>query len=355
MISATPVTARAGPALTKPAWDGQAWDERIIEAHTAPDSGPHFMQSRTWAGIRAAGPWRPETVELGAASTLPALVFEREAAGAGTLRHIPRLGGVTPAAVAALTESVVASRGDAFATKLELYQLRDPELEAAFSAAGWLPTRASQYRFGVSVDLADGPDIALANMKKRARAEIRTGERNGVVVERADVGGRAIDDMLELVRVTERRSGAFFRNDDYLRAVWSGFGRDGRGHLYFARCDDRVVAGAFVVRYGRRAWYKDGGSLREFPDLMASRLLQWRIMQDLATDGVTDYDLGHVPPPDAEHSSDRGILVFKTAFAPVVEYLPAYLYPHAPVAETWRTRESAFLASYREQTGDYWY
>lgn len=327
------------------------WDERVFASHSA----PHFMQSLTWAQVRAGGPWAVGTVELGSAAELPALVFEREAPGAGPLRHIPRLTGVTAEAVPALTERVVAARGDAFATKVEIYQLRDADLEAAFTEAGWRPTRASQYRFAVVVDLSEGADAALARMKKRARAEIRVGERNGVEVDRVDVGGPDTEEMLALVRATEERSGAFFRRDDYLRSVWSGFAADGRGHLYLARYEGRVVAGAFVVRYGRRAWYKDGGSSREFPNLMASRFVQWRIMQDLANEGVLDYDLGHVPPPEAEQSSDRGILTFKIAFAPVIEYQPAYLLPHTEEAEAWRTGEARFLADYRTRTGDYWY
>jgi lipid II:glycine glycyltransferase (peptidoglycan interpeptide bridge formation enzyme) len=343
------------PRRVDPEWDDRGWDERVLETHRP----SNFMQSRTWAGIRSDGPWEVGATELGDAAQLPALVFARDAPGAGELRHIPRLGGVTAAAVPGLTAAVVDGRGAAFATKVELYQPRDGELEAAFAAAGWLPTRASQYRFGVVADLADGADATLACMKKRARAEIRTGERNGVVVERTEVGdrdtGTGTEEMLALVRATEERSGAFFRSDEYLRSVWSGFAADGRGHLYLAWYDDRVVAGAFVVRYGRRAWYKDGGSLRQFPNLMASRLLQWRIIQDLSRDGVLHYDLGHVPPPDEQTSAGRGILTFKTAFAPVIEYMPAFLLPHAPVAEAWRTGESAFLASYRATTGDYWY
>jgi serine/alanine adding enzyme len=327
------------------------WDERVLASHSA----PHFMQSRTWARIRDVGPWQVDTVDLGTAADLPALVFEREAPGTGRLRHIPRLTGVVAADLPALTARVAASRGDAFATKLEIYQPRDAALDAAFTAAGWLPTRASQYRFAVVVDLSDGADATLARMKKRARAEIRVGERNGVQIQRVEVGGPETEEMLALVRVTEERSGAFFRRDDYLRTVWHGFAADGRGALYLARHDGRVVSGAFVARYGRRAWYKDGGSVRDVPNLMASRLLQWRVMQDLVTDGVTAYDLGHVPPPDPESASGTGIQTFKTAFAPVVEFQPAYLLPHSASAEPWRTSESRFLAEYHASTGDYWY
>jgi lipid II:glycine glycyltransferase (peptidoglycan interpeptide bridge formation enzyme) len=327
------------------------WDGRVLAAHTT----PHFMQSSTWARIRSAGPWRVTAAELGAGTELPAFVYERTAPGTGVLRHVPRLSGVAPADVAALTMRAIADPGEAFATKIEFAQPKDEALDDAFISCGWLPTRASQYRYAVIVDLSDGVEAAFDGMKKRGRAEIRTGERNGIEVERVRIGGPGTDDMLALVRATEQRSGAFFRSDAYLRSVWDGFAADDRGHLYLARHEGRVVSGAFVARFGSRAWYKDGGSLRDVPNLMASRLLQWRIMQDLAADGVTHYDLGHVPPPDAEHPAGRGILTFKTAFAPVTEFQPAYLLPHTAAGERWRVTESQFLAAHRADTGDYWY
>lgn len=329
-----------------------AWDAGVLRAHSA----PHFMQGRTWAEVRAHGPWTAEPVDLGMSQELPALAYERRADGVGTLRHLPRVSGVTGDSVPRLTARVVSDRGWAFATKLELYQPRDPALDVAFAAAGWRPTRASQYRYAIVVDLRGGEDAILARMKKRARSEIRAGERNGIVVERAALGGADEDEMIALVRTTEQRSGAFFRSDDYLRTVWNAFAADGRGRLYLARHHGRVVSGAFVACFGRRAWYKDGGSTRDVPQLMASRLLQWRIMQELAADGYVEYDLGHVPPPDSAHPAGRGILIFKSAFAArAVEYQPAYLLVHEEVGERWRLCESAFLAAHRAATGDDFY
>lgn len=329
-----------------------AWDAGVLRAHSA----PHFMQGRTWASIRARGPWSSEPIELDALRELPALAYERRVDGVGMLRHLPRVSGVTPDAVAGLTARVASDRGCAFATKLEFYQASDATLDAAFTAAGWRPTRASQYRHGIVVDLRGGEAAILARMKKRARAEIRIGERNGIVVQRAALGCADEEEMIALVRATEQRSGAFFRSDDYLRTVWNAFVADGRGRLYLARHRGRVVAGAFVACFGRRAWYKDGGSIRDVPQLMASRLLQWRIMQELAADGYVEYDLGHVPAPDSAHPAGRGILIFKSAFAArSIEYQPAYLLVHEEIGERWRLAESAFLAAHRAATGDDFY
>lgn len=329
-----------------------AWDDRILDSHSL----PHFMQSTTWASIRAGGPWRPAKQGLGSDDELPMLAFEREAEGFGTLQHLPRVSGITPEGVGVLTERVRTEHGPAFATKIEVHQPRDGALEAAFSAAGWLPTRASQYRFTVVVDTSAGEEEILARMRKRARSEIRAAERNSVSVRRVELTAEHRRRMLALVETTAARSGAYFRSAAYLERVWSTFTADDRGRLYFAMHEGRIVAGAFIATYGTTAWFKDGGSTRDQPQLMASRLLQWRIIQELAADGFRRYELGHVPPPDQPDAPGQGVLTFKSAFAPdVLEYMPAYHLAHEPCAEDWRRGESAFLEGYLARTGEYWY
>ena len=275
------------------------------------------------------------------------------AEGYGVFQHLPRVSGVGPADIGPLTERIRAERGTAFATKIEVHQPRDETLVAAFLEHGWLPAKASQYRHAVIVDTSVGEEEILANMKKRARAEIRTAERHGVVAGRAELDDANRARMIELVRETEERSGAFFRGDAYLETVWSAFAADDRGHLYFARYGDEVVAGAFITRYGPNAWYKDGGSTRDQPQLMASRLLQWRIIRDLAADGVERYDLGHVPPPGEPDAPGQGVLVFKSAFArDVLEYMPAFQLSHEERGEDWRRGESEFLAAHLDVLED---
>ncbi|WP_307038636.1 lipid II:glycine glycyltransferase FemX [Agromyces ramosus] len=340
----TPAPRRQGVAAE--------WDDRVLSSH----SRPHFMQSSTWERVRTAGPWHVVRREFGSGREHPALVFERHVEGVGVLEHVPRLSGLGPGDVEAFTDRVRAERGVAFASKVEVYQPRDEALIAAFAAAGWLPTRASQYRHAVVVEPAVGEERLLAAMKSRARAEIRAAERNGVVAGRVELSEENRSRMLDLMRETEERSGAFFRTGDYAERVWTAFADDDRGHLYFATHEGRVVAGAFVARFGPTAWYKDGGSLRDQPQLMASRLLQWSIMCDLAATGIERYDLGHVPSPSEPEAPGRGLLIFKRAFASeVVEYMPAFFLAHEPGADDWRRGERDFLADYHRRTGDYWY
>ena len=272
------------------------------------------------------------------------------------LQHAPRVSGIRVEDVPALTEAFREQRGDAFSLKLELYQPRDAALESAFAAAGWVPAKASQYRFGITVRTGDGDDQVFADMKKRARNEIRQAEKHGVVVERVEPSEANQRILLDLIRATEDRSGAFFRDDAYLTTVWNAFFERDAGRLYLASYEGRPVAGAFVNTFGGIAHYKDGGSVRD-SRVMAPRLQQWRIMQDLAADGILEYDLGNVPPPNAEGASTTGLMIFKGAYArDVVEYMPAYELPFTAARDAWGAGgETAFLDDYKSRTGDSFY
>jgi serine/alanine adding enzyme len=330
-----------------------AWDSAVLAGQ--PD--PHFMQSDAWADTKVHTPWKVS--RLGAdASPLPVQLFRRGVPALGTLLHAPRVAGVKKDAVPALTEAVRrhASAKD-FAVKLEFFQHDDDEMLAAFLENGWMRTRASQYRFAVALDVSGTEEEAFARFKKRARYEVRSAEKAGVTVERVPLTEENISTMVGLVNVTKDRSGAFFRDRNYLSTAWNAFAGHDQGALYFASHEGEILAGAFVFTYGTTGWYKDGGSTRSKPKLMAPRYLQWEIIRDLRNSGITRYELGNIPAPDAvESSSSAGLYRFKTAFSDsTVRYLPAVELPLRGTQKLWHTQEHRYLGAYSRLRHDYWY
>lgn len=329
------------------------WDAAVLGAQ----GEAHFMQSDAWAATKIGSPWRVSRLAAGG-SPLPVQLFDRGVPGLGVLAHAPRVAGVDSDAVPALTEALrdhVQKR--AFAVKLEFFQHDDDELLAAFLENGWMRTRASQYRFAVALDVSGTEEEAFGRFKKRARYEIRSAERGGVTVERVPLTEENISTMVALVNVTKDRSGAFFRDRRYLSTAWNAFSERGQGSLYFASHEGEVLAGAFVFTYGTTGWYKDGGSVRSKPKLMAPRYLQWEIIRDLRRRGITRYELGNIPAPDAvESSSSAGLYRFKTAFSEeTVRYLPAVELPLRGTQRLWHTQEGHYLGLYSRLRHDYWY
>ncbi len=76
------------------------------------------------------------------AAGLPVQLFEREAEGFGLPQHLPRVSGISAVERSRAHGGARARAGATrFSLKLEAYQVRDPELDAAFLAAGWVPRR----------------------------------------------------------------------------------------------------------------------------------------------------------------------------------------------------------------------
>ncbi|MCX7521182.1 peptidoglycan bridge formation glycyltransferase FemA/FemB family protein [Microbacterium sp. STN6] len=329
------------------------WDDEVL----ALQGDAHFMQSEAWAATKQATPWALSRIAADA-SPLPVQLFTRRVPAFGSLVHAPRVAGVRAEHVPELTRALrqAASRG-AFAVKLEFFQHDDDALFAAFEENGWMRTLASQYRHAVSLDITGSEDEVLGRFKKRARYEVRAAERGGVEVKRVPLTSENVDTMVSLVNTTKDRTGAFFRHRGYLERAWRAFAERGQGDLYFASHEGEILAGAFVFSFGRTAWYKDGGSVRSKPKLMAPRFLQWEIMRDLRARGIERYELGNIPDPDAvEGSSTAGLFRFKTGFSDeTVRYLPAVELPLKDRQGFWHTQEKNWLRVYSRARRDYWY
>ena len=186
---------------------------------------------------------------------------------------------------------------------------------------------------------------------------MRLAERSGVRVEKVPVSKDKLNLLAELMNITAKRSGAFFRKNSYTYKYWEAFTSTGQGHLYFAWHDNDLLAGAYVLTSGETAWYKDGGSVRQKSNLMGPRFLQWEIMKDLRSRGVKLYDLSGVPSNDElQESSMKGLRTFKSGFShDVCTFMPAMELPFGHRYPLWPKTESQFLRFYAGFTRDFWY
>ena len=347
------------------------WDSRVLAAQP----GAHFMQSDAWATLKAGTAWTPSRLEIAfpsatatsasapsgsatkVSATFPVQAFSRKVTPLGTLRHLPRVTGVTTEHVAGLTAAAESSPKGTLAMKLEFFQPIDTDLVASFKDAGWVACKASQYRHAVVIDTSGTEESLLAGFKKRARYEVRLAERSGVTVQAAEPTEANMHRLLTLIRETADRTGAFFRNDEYLLKSWRAFAARGQGFVYLAEHEGDLVAGAFVMTFGTVGWYKDGGSTREKDKLGGARYLQFCIMRDLQARGITSYDLGVIPPPaEAENSAMKGLFTFKTSFSEeTTTFMPALQYHLGRGYNLWHKYEGKYLGAYSRLKHDYWY
>ncbi len=334
--------------------DDKAWDKLLL---SLPD-GADYLQTSSWAKSKLNSPWRvSRMVVKNRATELPVQVFSRTVPGLGKLHYAPQITGLGSDIIPALTEQIRQNYKSGFAFKIEPYTANSEELTEAFKQNGWRIGNGVQYRHTVMVNLDVSEDELLASFKKRARYEIRIAQKNKIKVGKVPVNQANIKLFFDLIGVTAKRSGAFFRSQHYLAKYWHIFSAAGQGDLFFAWHGKDLVAGAFIIKFGNHAWYKDGASTREHANLMGSRLLQWEIMRSLKTEGIKHYDLCGIPAPDEfENSFMKGVYIFKSAFSrESTELMPALELPLSKKYSLWPKAERHFLRLYSGLRKDFWY
>jgi lipid II:glycine glycyltransferase (peptidoglycan interpeptide bridge formation enzyme) len=310
------------------------WDD-LVAAN--PDGG-HYLQTRAWAEAKSRWGWHPHhrIHEESSGRRLAVLFFSRRVAGLGTLWYSPKGPGVVDAAT--LLEAVpwTDPPGDAVVVKVE------PEVLAGADLSGWreaglvkAPGDIQSNRATIVVDLRPHEDAVLASFKPKTRYNIRLAARHGVTVVDRAVDAEHARVMYRLLEQTNARNDIAVRRAEYFEDCWGALSSRGQGRFFFAVHQGEVLAGAFIAHLGRRGWYKDGGSTRHSPQLMAPYLLQWEVMRWLRARGVEDYDLVAVPRP-AELNPGHpfaGLHRFKSGFnTTVTEYVGVWDWPVRPRA-----------------------
>ena len=290
------------------------WDELVASQ----DEAASVLQGRAFAAIKQAGGWEPT---FWISSGRPVLVLKRLVPGLGWLNYAP--GGPACASIDELAVLI----GELKA-KLPGFLLQvEPELPAddgdVFAAKhGWSTRRPIQPNHStVLVDLSPGDGEIISAFHQKTRYNIRLAERKGVIAEPAELTSENMKLMYRLMQSSQDRGGYYMRPYEYFEKAWQIYSKAGNGQLFFARYEGKVLAGAFVTYLGKKALYKDGGSIRENREVQPMYALQWGVMRWLKEKGVTVYDLHGVPPADRLDDPTHpfaGLARFKTGFQPNV-------------------------------------
>jgi lipid II:glycine glycyltransferase (peptidoglycan interpeptide bridge formation enzyme) len=300
----------------------QEWDTKVAQA----TGWCHFWQSAEWASTQSDANWQADLTEVILGKAIyPLAIYSRRVRGLGSAYQVPKLASLSPNKVKAFTDDVKSKTGQGLVVKLEIDQIWDETTHQALLRAGWLRVPSVQYRETVLIDLTKGSDEILKSFKKRARWELNAGLRRGVKVEKVGVTPENMNLFYNLLSQTYQRGRFVTRNRHFTERYWQEFAKSGHGSLYIARLDDQPLAAAYIIQIGERAFYKDGASIRLKPDVFASRVLQWQVIQELKGQGIKLYDLCGV----STHSGSdlAGVTLFKTGFGESVELQGGYELP----------------------------
>ena len=300
------------------------WDEILVHN---PDGG-NIFQSLELAQLKDTSAW---TARYIIDESLAVTVFERAVFGLGKLWYLPKGPGLISFDELALFADAIrsfAKRNGVFVVKIEPEIERDNGSLGRFTQLGLIPVTPIQPNFStVLVDISGELESVLMSLNQKGRHAIRRAGRDGVTTERV----ATTDENCQLfyMLLAETAEGSFvIRPYEYYRDFWQTFSAAGRGQLFFAHHDGRIVAAAFALILGKKSTYKDGASIRERTAYGASHLLQWEVITWAKENGATVHDLCGTPSSDAINDETHkwyGVGRFKTSFNKhVTDYVGAY-------------------------------
>jgi len=316
------------------------WDA-FVAAHP---SG-HFLQSSTWLEFKArqggqalrVGIMRDGQLVAGGGMLL------RDLALGWRMAYLPR-GPVCDFADDAVCWTLrnaldrAARARRAIALTYEPHQLPSVALAARLTWLGLRLARPVQPRSTIVVDLTPSPEEIAARQKHKTRYNTRLSARRGVVVAQAEDEDE-VRAWCDLMAVTAARDSFAAYPAEYYLEAWRAFHAAGRGTLFLARHEGRLLAGILVTVFGREAIYLYGASGNEERRLMPNNLLQWEALLWARDRGAQSFDMWGIPDTAAPDEPLRGVARFKEGWGgQVVRYAGAFDRVYHPLLYRLHTR-----------------
>jgi serine/alanine adding enzyme len=301
------------------------WDKHV----TANPNGGNMLQSAAYASVKNGSGWSVRFLVLESGGTASYnLVLEKKFPILGRLWYLIK--GPDLDSVADLKPALEACAAFARSRKLNVFTIKiepdiisSPEVEAELAAAGLVKAPNIQSNDSTALlDIAAPANEVLRAISSRARNAIRRAEREGCEVVERESSPETYRALYDLMADTVSAKGSMpLRSYEYYARFWDEFCNRGQGRFFFTYEDGKPSVGAFVINYGAKATYKDGGSTQNRKQYGDSHLVQWAAIRRMQELGCTEYDFCGTPPAarikDKSHNL-YGMGMFKTSFTKTV-------------------------------------
>jgi serine/alanine adding enzyme len=341
------------------------WDKHV----TANPNGGNMLQSAAYASVKNGSGWKVRFLVLeNGTSASYNLVLEKSFPVLGRLWYLikgPDLEG--PADLSPALEACAALvRGrklNVFTIKIEPDIVDSEEAQARLLEAGLVKAPNIQSNDSTALlDISAPEEEVFKTISSRARNAIRRAEREGCEVVRQEHGPETYRALYDLMADTVNAKGSMpLRSYEYYAAFWDEFCNRGQGNFFFTYEDGKPSVGAFVINYGAKATYKDGGSTQNRKQYGDSHLVQWAAIRRMQELGCREYDFCGTPPAsrikDKSHNL-YGMGMFKTSFTKTVtDFVGCHDYVLSPIKhKLWvKGAEKVFRRIETARTGQQFY
>lgn len=273
----------------------QQWDQ-FVRQHPR----GHFLQLSAWGQLKSAYGWSAVRVAIGDAQPRAGaqVLLRRLPLRIGTLAYIP-FGPLVDWHDLAQVQSLFAAIRAAVKKHRAIFLKIEPGYDIPLDVLkqqGFVESQQTvQPPHTVLIDLDSSEEI-LKRMNQGTRRNIRKAEKHEVVIRE---GSRAdIDSFTAMMNETGDRQAFGVHVPAYYARAYELFVPAGDAVLLMGSYNGLDLAGVFVFKVGRAAWYQYGASRDAERQRMAAFGVQWAGIEWALQQGCTTYDMVGIPDED---------------------------------------------------------
>lgn len=173
------------------------------------------------------------------------------------------------------------------------------------------------------LDITKSEEELMTQMRKGTRYEIRKAIKENIKIT-ASKDEKEIKKFYDLQIETAKRQKFVPFSYKFLHEQFKVFTENGNALLYKAEFENKLLAQAFVIFYGKETVYHYGASTDEGRRYPGAYLIQWEAIKEAKKRGMIRYNFWGVAPENKQNHRFSGLSLFKRGFGGEdFQYLPA--------------------------------
>lgn len=271
------------------------------------EHSPYATATQSFSWCKVKKEWASEQVYVEREGQIVAglSLLIRRVFGKASMIYAPR-GPVCDLADTALVQELVAQvdqvakKYHAFLFRMDPEVPRNPQLEAAYAALGYVVRNEQcdkfdiiQPRYNMILHIAgESWESLMARFSEKTRYNIRLSARKGVTV-RYSRDEEDLKTFYELYKITAVRDKIGYRPYEYFQRMIAAYPPE-QCRIYLAEHEGQALSGAICIHYGNKTWYIYGASSNEKRNLMPNYAMQAEMIRWGLENGSALYDFGGV-------------------------------------------------------------
>jgi len=187
----------------------------------------------------------------------------------------------------------------------------DSVIELLYKSGFRKSNKEIQPKKTIVINLLDPEEKLLSLMHNKTRYNIRLAQKKNLVIRESD----DVKSFFDLLYRTAKKDRFHTHKPEYYKNLLEYFSgnRELKTKLFFAYYQNRPIAGAIILSFGRVIYYLHGAMDRDYRSIKAPYLLQWEIMKYYKAREFQFYDLWGV-----DSRKWPGVTKFKIGFGGTV-------------------------------------